>query len=166
MRKIIIFLAIAVLLVVCGIGSCSCRRNSSSQNTQIADLQKQISDLQTEAEKIADMQKNLQQQPAAEGAKFTRTTAPIERPATSVAMPKSESRPLIEIRDDIRYLQDKIRSTGTDLAIARVNARADNAVPRRNIIRRADIASTERKIQDMKSELADLVAELQRAEKP
>jgi hypothetical protein len=70
------------------------------------------------------------------------------------------ARPLVEIQDDIKDFQRRIRYKETDLALERANARRQNSNPMGNIVRRANIDRMEADLADMRSELMSLVAEL------
>ena len=72
----------------------------------------------------------------------------------------STRRPIVEIQDDIRELQDKIRDKECDLATDRENAQMDTAVPSRNIWRRHKISTKEVELSRMQAHLGELIAEL------
>ena len=166
MRKIVIgigaVVALAILLATLfgGHGASS----GSRSGKQIVNLQKQVTDIQKQ---VRELQQQLNEVKKAAMRIPPALVVPAPMRAGNVrARIEATDRPAVEIQDDIKYFQRKIRDKETDLALERENARRDTSEPRRNIIRRANIARIEAELQDMRSELISLVKELQRVPRP
>jgi flagellar basal body-associated protein FliL len=169
-KTIIVVAVVFIVTLIIGIGilvyNLSSGGNNSNKDEQtLSAMQNQASALQQRLNELKGTKERTPQQPPVANAPAAKIDVNVNIRLLTPNGSTKISRPVVEIRDDIRSLQYKIADAQTDLSVAYENARADNSDPSRNIVRRANIVRMETKLEEMKSELNSLMAEL-RASQP
>jgi type II secretory pathway pseudopilin PulG len=161
---IMMLVSVIIVIVVIMVYGINNSGNNSDEQTLSA-MQNQASALQQRLNELKGTKERTPQQPPVANAPAAKIDVNVNIRLLTPNGSTKISRPVVEIRDDIRSLQYKIADAQTDLSVAYENARADNSDPSRNIVRRANIVRMETKLEEMKSELNSLMAEL-RASQP